>query len=145
MQLSCIIITIIVRKNDIQKQMKIGGHRESKTRNELIKILKSSRVPLSATDLLIYLRKISPTVNKTTVYRELEKLEFHQIVTRINFNSSKAMFELTNSHHHHVVCVNCNKVEDVKIKEPKVFQLSKSSFKIMRHSLEFFGVCKTCQ
>jgi len=51
-------------------------------------------------------------------------------------------------HHHHLICLECDKVEDVELandlNEIEKRILQKNGFKIINHTLEFYGLCKQC-
>lgn len=111
--------------------------RVSKTRNNILKLLPSGL--MTASDLE---KKIG--VNKTTIYRELERLVTEDLVLEVEFGDGKKRYELARQdHHHHAVCIKCDVVKDVKVDErylsPKV-----KGFSLMRHSVEFFGLCENC-
>ena len=137
-------------KLDIKVKMKMGGHRTSATRETLIDILTDVKRPMSVPELLILLDERNTSVNKTTLYRELEKLINHNIVKEVYLGKDKARYELiTPDHHHHIMCVECKRVDDVpmvKDVRPHEERIKKSlNYKVIDHSLEFFGVCKSCQ
>lgn len=96
-------------------------------------------------DVSLLVKKIG--VNKTTVYRQIEKLLEKKILTEIDFGDGKKRYELKSlGHHHHIVCKNCGKLEDIEIDEDNLIKsvTGKTSFKIESHSLEFFGKCLSC-
>lgn len=130
--------------------MKKCGHRNSVTRDILIDIMHASSKPLSVPEMLTKMEKQNVRVNKTTVYREIEKLLKHEILKEVYLGGDKIRYEFENDkHHHHVVCVACKRVDeipvdkDVEIHEKKIEE--KLNYKVLNHSLEFFGVCKSCQ
>lgn len=137
-------------KCDIKIKMKLGGHRTSNTRELLIDIFHSTKKPLSVPELLLLLKQKDTEVNKTTVYREIEKLIHHNILKEVYLKSDKARYELANTkHHHHIVCITCKRVDDIPItddveKHEKDI-IKKLNYKVLDHSLEFFGVCTNCQ
>ena len=89
-------------------------------------------------------------VNKTTIYRELAFLKKQNIILELQFDDNTKRYEIMPAnHHHHIVCVRCEKVEDVVLEkdldaEEKVITQNKK-FQILHHSLEFYGICKMCQ
>lgn len=135
---------------EIQNVLKLHHLRLTKKRKALVTLFFEHESPLSAQDILYELKKVQVTVNKTTVYRELERLQEVNIVSRVELGDRKKYYELASrEHHHHLVCVRCERVEDVDIDEKKLFEEEKrvsykKGFVIMRHSLEFFGLCKMC-
>jgi Fur family ferric uptake transcriptional regulator len=137
-------------RNDVKEKMKLGGHRTSATREVLIDVLQKAKKPLAVPELLLLLEKRKTLVNKTTIYREIEKLINHQVVKEIYFGNDKARYELADGdHHHHIICVECKRVDDVAATKDVQLQekdIAKTlNYKVLDHSLEFFGVCKSCQ
>lgn len=127
------------------------GERITHVRKAIIEILSTATRPLSVQELLASLKKKQLNVNKTTVYRQLELLLFHSIIREIRFQDRSARYELSlgDDHHHHLVCIKCHKTEDVSFEEDLERQekviLQKKKFKVLQHSLEFFGLCASCQ
>ena len=63
--------------------------------------------------------------------------------------SFSSRYELESlDHHHHIICIDCDKVEDIVLEkyldsqEQKIMRQKK--FKTISHSLEFFGLCAEC-
>jgi Fur family ferric uptake transcriptional regulator len=89
-------------------------------------------------------------VNKTTIYRTLKVWERTGFVRRVAVSDRRQYFELTErGHHHHFICTNCKGVSDINLKNEldteersleRIYNVT-----IKSHSLEFFGICSTCQ
>lgn len=108
----------------------------------VLDILTKSRKPVDVSALVDKLR-----VNKTTVYRQIEKLIKKELVVEIEFGDGKKRYELKSlDHHHHLICKSCRKVEDITLDENVILKeaLKKTSFQIESHNLEFFGYCVKC-
>ncbi len=122
----------------------------TKTRKAFSAIFSSHSHPLSAQDIIDCLKKEELVVNKTTVYRELEFFLQEGLIKELHFGDRKKRYERTSlAHHHHLICLTCQKVEDVEIagdlcKEEKRI-MKDTGFIISHHSLEFFGTCSDCQ
>lgn len=131
--------------------LKSNGLRLTKTRKALVEVFLSDEAPLSVRDILCKLQEVRIMVNKTTVYRELEKLQTRGIIDVVRLKDRKQYYELASrEHHHHLVCLQCEQVEDVDMDEAKLLAEEKivsreRGFIVLRHSLEFFGLCKRCQ
>ena len=131
-------------------QLKKKGYRFSAVRNCIINEFDKNKAPLSAPDLHAMLKKNKLSVNKTTVYRELDALEREGIILKMQLKDNKKWYELTSrEHHHHIICTNCNKVEDFdgcdsnKIIN-KALKQAPSFAEITSHNFDFFGLCKSC-
>ena len=106
--------------------------------------LSKSKSPVDASMLVEKLK-----VNKTTVYRQIEKLLQQNLIIEVEFGDGKKRYELKNEnhHHHHLICNKCGKLEDIKLNEDIILSeiSKKTNFKIESHSLEFFGLCVNCK
>lgn len=134
---------------EIISKLKLEGFRITPARSRIVEILTKNLQPISATDLIKDFANSEKSVNKTTVYRELDFLLSQKLIQQIEFGDGRKRYELNTGHHHHLVCLNCKKVEDVDLKvdlrdEEKKIE-TETGFKIESHSLEFFGYCKNCQ
>ena len=131
-------------------QLKKTGERITPTREALLEIFCRHLKPQTSQELLLSLEKKGFKVNKTTIYRQLEVLTKVGLIKEINFADRAKHYELaSDNHHHHLVCQSCNKVEDVNLDNDLDKQeqtiLKKNHFKVLQHSLEFFGLCGKCK
>ena len=133
----------------ILEDLKSSGYKMTPVRKNLIEVLLNSDTPLSIEEIGDLLESKGLTPNKTTLYREVEFLKGEELLQEIDFGDGKKRFEISSSHHHHIVCINCKTVvdvpmeEDLDSKEKQI--LLKFKFKPIGHSLEFFGLCSNCQ
>ncbi len=124
--------------------------RSTKTRRAVLGLFLQTHTPLSAQKILWALGKISLTVDKTTVYRELEKLATMGLLERMRLQDRQQYYELAaRDHHHHFICTLCDQVTDVEINESKILATAeqmgqKTGFHITSHVVEFYGQCATC-
>lgn len=140
-----------MRTDSYITKLRTAGERITPIRIALIKILASSKIPQTPQELLTELNKKDFDANKTTVYRQLETLQNFGIVREVHFTDRTGRFELAdeNDHHHHLVCVQCQRIEDISFptdldKQEKTIW-RKNKFKVLHHSLEFFGTCRVCR
>ena len=101
---------------------------------------------LSAEDIYRQLLESNEDIGLATVYRVLTQFEAAGLVTRHHFEGGTAVFELNRgSHHDHVVCVDCGKVEefsDPGIEERQAAAAQRLGFVIADHSLILYGHCR---
>lgn len=125
-------------------QLRTGGLKVTAARLDLLDILKHVKKPLSIKDMARHLGE----VDLVTLYRNVESLENLGIVKQIALKDRQSYYELTaGEHHHHLVCTNCGRLEDIKIDEitlNKTFLKNHGFNKVTDHSLEFFGICNKC-
>lgn len=119
----------------------------TKPRLEILKILKSNHKPLTISEISGKL--IDDSIDLATVYRTMNLFEELNIVSLIDFKDEFKRYELIydRHHHHHIVCRNCKKVENVEtcILDNIEKFLSKKGYSEITHSLEFFGICGECR
>lgn len=124
------------------------GIKSTNSRNAVMEIIINNKSPLDANEILEGLRKKGLSTDQATVYRILNTFYEKGIVKRIEIGEGKYRYEIEKAHHHHLVCTNCGRIEDIEIDLTEDFDREisiKKGFKVRSHSLEFFGLCKTCQ
>jgi len=124
------------------------GYRLTKVRIGLVEIFSSISKPLSANKVEDLLVEKGLIVNKATIYRELQFLLTNNYLTEIYLSSNEVCYESSElKHHHHLICSTCGNIDNVTnclatALEEDVYK--KKGFKIMRHTLEFYGTCSNC-
>ena len=136
--------------NQIISTLRNKGFKITKVRSGIVEKFINAVIPLSANDLIAEFQKQNLKVNKTTIYRELDFLLSENIIKQIQFGEGQKRYELEDfKHHHHLICLNCRKVEDIELKvdleKEEARFLKQNGFKVINHSLEFFGYCKDCR
>lgn len=100
---------------------------------------------MTAEDVFRVLLQERSDVGLATVYRVLTQFEQASILTRSNFESGKAVFELNEGQHHdHLVCIDCGKVEefyDPEIEERQRIVAKAKGFAIADHALSLYAHC----
>lgn len=87
-------------------------------------------------------------VNKTTIYRNLNRLVEEGALQRFMTADGVMLFDSTLEEHYHLRCERCGRVFDV---EPILFDQvaeivqQKKNFLITGQKLIFSGICATCQ
>lgn len=130
-----------------------NGYKITKQREVIYEtLLEHDESHLSPEELHEFVNKKDKDIGIATVYRTLLLFEELELVYKLNFDDNRYRYEIVSEneahHHHHLICTNCNKVEEVK------FDLLESieenieenyNFKIKNHILKFFGICSECQ
>ncbi len=134
----------VIHKEKIQKSLKSGKLKITPIRVKLLDILEHSKEPVRVKDIVKSLKS-----DIVSIYRNLENLIKIGLVEQVFLDQKEAYFELKDQkHHHHAICENCGRVADIKdLIHHKLdkMALKQSDFaSITRHSLEFFGICKSC-
>lgn len=100
---------------------------------------------MAAEDVYRHLIAEDIDIGLATVYRVLTQFEQAGLLQRHYFDSGKAVFELNEgSHHDHLVCLQCGKVEeffDPQIEERQNIVAKEHGFVVREHALYLYANC----
>jgi Fur family ferric uptake transcriptional regulator len=100
---------------------------------------------MSAEDVYKHLLTANMDIGLATVYRVLTQFEQAGLLARNHFDNGKAVFELNQgTHHDHLVCLTCGKVEefyDGEIEKRQQRIAKERGFVLQEHALSMYGVC----
>jgi Fur family ferric uptake transcriptional regulator len=130
--------------------LRAQGFKLTSARKAVVEVLCARTMPISVADLIAELAKRGVKADKTTVYREILFMQERGLIEQVQFGDRVKRYELRDDgHHHHLVCVECGSVIDVPLENDMTATEKaierKTGYKITRHSLEFFGVCRDCR
>ncbi|AJC14979.1 MULTISPECIES: ferric iron uptake transcriptional regulator [Pandoraea] len=122
------------------------GLKATLPRLKILEIFQNSEVRhLTAEDVYRHLLGENLDIGLATVYRVLTQFEQAGLLSRSNFESGKAVFELNEGHHHdHLVCMDCGRVEeffDAEIERRQKLIAKERGFALQEHSLAMYGSC----
>ena len=122
------------------------GLKATLPRLKILEIFQNSEVRhLTAEDVYRHLLGENLDIGLATVYRVLTQFEQAGLLSRSNFESGKAVFELNEGHHHdHLVCLYCGRVEeffDAEIERRQKLIAKERGFALQEHSLAMYGSC----
>ena len=89
-----------------------------------------------------------PHLSRATVYRNLNNLAQEHKILRISVPGSADFYEANTTPHYHLKCIHCQRIFDVTL--PFMDNIEQRindthGFKVLGHSLTFYGVCPACQ
>jgi len=122
--------------------------RMTKQRQVILEELRAVTSHPTADDMYDMVRRRLPNVSLGTVYRNLEILAESGVVQKIDIGGTKKRFDGNVAIHYHLRCEVCGRVDDVHL-DPGVdleeMAAMLTDYTILRHRLEFIGVCPGCQ
>jgi Fur family transcriptional regulator, ferric uptake regulator len=126
-------------------KIKDKGYKLTPRRRAIIEIFASNNTNLTAEEVWKSLRKIISHCGLPGVYRNLESLVSCGILTRIQNPDCKKHYALCDaaSHHHHIICIVCGKVDDINIC-PVSGVKSINGYKVVNHFMQVNGICPEC-
>lgn len=130
---------------EIFEDLRSQGIRITKFRTRVLKTLYQAELPVCVSELVDCCKS-----HKTTMYRQLEVLKQTGHVKEVVLGDGKMRYELSHGeHHHHLVCEQCKTVQDVVLAEDwsehEQTIARVANFQVLRHHLEFFGLCEDCR
>ena len=132
-------------------ELKSSGLKATLPRIKVLEMFqKTSQRHMSAEDVFKMLLTEGADVGLATVYRVLMQFEQAGILSRNHFEAGKAVFELNEgSHHDHIVCLDCGRVEeffDAEIEKRQRSVAQTRGFELQDHALALYATCtkKNC-
>jgi Fur family transcriptional regulator, ferric uptake regulator len=105
----------------------------------------STQRHMTAEDVYRILLNERSDIGLATVYRVLMQFEQAGLLTRSNFESGKAVYELNEGQHHdHLVCLDCGRVEeffDSEIEKRQAAIAKTKGFALEEHALSLYARC----
>ena len=132
--------------DDAQNRLRAAGYRNGPARVAVIRLLDGEHCCVSAADVH---ESLGDRVGLASVYRVLESLSAVGLVRRVDVGDGIARYEpLRESHHHHLVCTTCGKVEafDDPALERAIRRVeAKSGYAVEQHDVVLQGACADCR
>lgn len=115
----------------------------------IIEFLEQNRQHFASNQIYEQIRTRLPAVNRSTVYRSLERLTNLGKISVSDMGTGSLMYELVGEgRHHHLVCQDCHHImeipdDDIARLFSKIEQ--DSHFEILTNHLILYGICPACQ
>lgn len=135
----------------IASRLRGDGQRYTSGRRRLVDALDRSGRPLTAVEVLA-----EAPLAQSSAYRNLSVLEACGVVHRVagadEFSRFELAEDLTDHHHHHLICTGCGSVADVTMADELEAAVhtateqvaSSTGFVPDHHRLDLFGLCASC-
>ncbi|GIU90875.1 MAG: transcriptional repressor [Acidimicrobiia bacterium] len=139
-----ILDTVALRLQRQQQRLTNG-------RSEVVRVLAGADRPLTLPEILA----ARPGLPQSSAYRNLVVLEQAGVVRRIVTGDEFARYELAEDltgHHHHLVCTNCGRIEDLpasdgierSVAAAAAQAARRAGFRTSHHRLDLVGTCADC-
>lgn len=133
----------------VERQLRTRGCRWTNQRALIVRSALATHDHFTAEELLLQCRSADPKVSRATVYRTLGVLEEIGVVEGLETGDGGRRFEhvIGHRHHDHMVCERCGAIfefHDPQIEQRQVAAARRIGFRIARHSLRIYGLCRGC-
>lgn len=134
----------------VESALRESGFRWTNQRALIVRSALATHDHFTAEELLDLCREHDPKVSRATVYRTLSVLEEAGFVEGLETGDGGRRFEhvLGHEHHDHMVCLECERIiefRDDELERRQELAAKRVGFRIQRHSLRLYGMCKQCQ
>jgi len=137
--------------SDFKQLLKANNLKFTIQREVILEMLYNSDEHLTPEGLHHLIQEKHPDLNTgiATVYRTLSLLEDSEMVTSLSFGAQGKKYELgAKDHHDHIICTKCGSIsefvdEEIEVRQKKIAE--ELGFAMQEHSMQIYGVCKTCQ
>ncbi|MBP6893473.1 MULTISPECIES: ferric iron uptake transcriptional regulator [Pseudacidovorax] len=132
------------------EELKSTGLKATLPRLKILEIFQTGgQRHMTAEDVFRVLLNERSDIGLATVYRVLTQFEQAGILERSHFESGKAVYELNEgTHHDHLVCTVCGKVEefyDAEIERRQQMIAKDKGWELQDHAMSLYGVCNDCR
>jgi len=141
---------IAVQLGLFSEYLKKNGLKMTRQRATVVESFLRTQGHVSTEELYQQVRKMDSTVGFTTVFRTLKALTDCGLARETDLQDGRTRFEHLHNrpHHHHIVCVECNRT--IEFLSPEIERLqdqvvARYGFRSLRHQLQVFGICADCQ
>lgn len=138
---------VIEKEKAFQDFIQRRGLKTTRQRSTIVRTFFQMRGHISVEELLREVKKANPKIGYATVYRTLHLLVESRLVEERRFGDGLARYEGRSEveHHDHMICTECGQISEFFNPELEALQeklADQHEFKIFRHRLELYGVCK---
>ena len=135
---------------DLLSQIKKKGHRVTRSRELICKILENSgHAHFTVDELYKKVTKKNTDIDLATVYRTLELLGEIGLIAHLHQAHGSGIYFLKNNENTmHIICLDCNKIIDVSSKSYNKINdllMNETQFKLIRNNFIYSGVCGNCK
>ncbi len=125
-----------------------AGLRCTRQREAIVRMLLETTGHFSADDLHQELMEKGKEVSRSTVYRTVSRLQDSGLISEVFHSEGRAHYEKADSHHDHLLCLQCGKVmefceEDIERLQRQVCE--RFGFQPYDHRLRITGLCQECR
>jgi Fur family ferric uptake transcriptional regulator len=133
---------------DYQGRMRAMGFRVTPQRHLILDAICEGGGHTSLKEIQARVQEKAPSINRATVYRNLDFLCSINLVVAADVNGQR-VYEIASSEpHHHLVCRTCGRIARIDHDQIRPFFAAlegKYAFRVEMDHLTLFGLCQACQ
>jgi len=114
-------------------------------RLEILHYLNENRTHPTVEEIYSNLKKIDPSLSKTTVYNAVDTLQKNNVIQSLTISGSETRYDIKSDLHHHFLCTNCGIILDIDIACPNIKKTLHGGHKVDEVHGYFKGICSSCR
>ena len=121
--------------------------RSTRQKQLILDILRRTDAPMTATVLYREALLQSPSLAKSTVYRNLEAMAQRGEVERGLLETGESFYRIgEHGHHHYMICRTCNRMQDLPVCPVADLErlATDTGFIPTEHVVQVYGYCRDC-
>jgi Fe2+ or Zn2+ uptake regulation protein len=127
------------------ERLQARGCRMTAQRRIIAEVFDGQHVHLTADDVLQQARQVLPEVSRATVYNALNDFSALGELLEVTHADGKKRYDPNVSErHHHLVCVECDRMLDVQAIDPELPEAQRYGFEILDVAVTFRARCPQC-
>ncbi|MBI4301107.1 MAG: transcriptional repressor [Chloroflexi bacterium] len=136
-------------ESKLAEQLRGAGLRLTPQRLMVLSTLRHNPGHLSAEEVFRLVKADYPYLDISTVYRTLDILKEHHLITETDLGQARSQYEWTGEEpHHHLICRRCGQVMPLEHRFMEDLQRGlegKYRFQADIDHLAIFGLCSSCR
>jgi Fur family ferric uptake transcriptional regulator len=142
------MLPIPALSDDLVHLLRSANQRATPQRLMILSILQEADDHLTAEEVVQRLGPMSSALNRSTVYRTLERFRDAGIVTETDLGGGVRVFQLLEvQRHHHLICRHCNgmiEMDDAAVESMRANIRTRYGFVPQIDHLAIWGLCAAC-
>jgi Fur family ferric uptake transcriptional regulator len=119
--------------------------RTTRQRLAIEEVFRKEGRPLAPTEVFEGARRLYPRIGLRTVYRQLKDMAAEGIIVGVDYPGQPLRYEwVSDAHHAHFICRQCDRVFDMQVDVPDVEINPPKGFRITGQETVFYGTCPEC-
>lgn len=131
------------------RRLRESGNKLTHARLVVLQVLEDYPGHPTSADVLEAVEAIDESVGRASVFRALDLFTKLSIIRPTFVTSGSPQYVMMpGGHHHHIVCLNCNKTiefDDCGLNDLEADLSARFGVTLTGHLLEFYGFCQNCQ
>jgi len=144
-------LTMKEAERRLTAHLKSKGLKVTRQRELILESFLKTGKHIGVEELLLQVRRRSPTIGNATVYRTMKLFVEAGIAEERRFSTGATLYEAHDGdehHHDHLICTSCERIfefENEKIEKLQDEVAESHGFKLTHHKMELYGLCRACQ